>query len=257
MKKMLLIILTAVILIPGIVYAEDLNVNLYLYNGSYGEDIKLLQTKLNEASHCNLEIDGIFGNLTDSCVRKFQEMHGLQVDGIAGYKTITKLNSLTSDATSLPQNSYANTYHHNIPQYVVVNANSLNVRNDAGDNNDIITTVKKGSVYAIYGSKMVDGIYWYRISVNNKFGYINSRFTNDTFILIDISDERLIYYRDGKSLFKSDISVNNKIKTGCYTYHVSSMKNDFNLEGLVNMSSSDANKLVNYLTEDTKIVVRN
>lgn len=49
--------------------------------GSKGEDVKVLQRKL------NLTDDGIFGKMTDAAVKKWQKEHGLTVDGIVGPKT--------------------------------------------------------------------------------------------------------------------------------------------------------------------------
>lgn len=49
--------------------------------GSRGEEVKMLQRKL------NLIDDGIFGKITDEAVRDFQKKHGLTVDGIVGPKT--------------------------------------------------------------------------------------------------------------------------------------------------------------------------
>ena len=58
-----------------------------------GEDVKLLQTTLiNTGYSCgNDGADGIFGSNTDRAVRRFQADSKLEVDGIAGKNTITKL----------------------------------------------------------------------------------------------------------------------------------------------------------------------
>ena len=96
MKKILVVVIFILMLIPNIVSAENLSNNVYLYESSYGNDVKLLQSKLNEVVSCGLVVDGAFGPLTDSCVRKFQEVYGLQVDGIVGPKTVNKLNELTN-----------------------------------------------------------------------------------------------------------------------------------------------------------------
>lgn len=53
--------------------------------GSKGQDVKLLQTRL------NLQVDGIFGPITDEAVRDFQKKNGLVVDGIVGENTWQKL----------------------------------------------------------------------------------------------------------------------------------------------------------------------
>lgn len=54
--------------------------------GSKGNEVKLLQEKL------NLKADGIFGPLTEETVKDFQRSNGLEVDGIVGNNTLSKLN---------------------------------------------------------------------------------------------------------------------------------------------------------------------
>ena len=54
--------------------------------GSRGNEVKVLQEKL------NLKADGIFGPLTEEAVRDFQRSNGLEVDGIVGANTLSKLN---------------------------------------------------------------------------------------------------------------------------------------------------------------------
>ena len=54
--------------------------------GSRGNEVKLLQEKL------NLKADGIFGPLTEEAVKDFQRSNGLEVDGIVGANTLSKLN---------------------------------------------------------------------------------------------------------------------------------------------------------------------
>ena len=54
--------------------------------GSRGNEVKVLQEKL------NLKTDGIFGPLTEEAVKDFQRSNGLEVDGIAGANTLSKLN---------------------------------------------------------------------------------------------------------------------------------------------------------------------
>ena len=53
--------------------------------GSKGNEVKLLQEKL------NLKTDGIFGPLTEEAVKDFQRSNGLEVDGIVGDNTLSKL----------------------------------------------------------------------------------------------------------------------------------------------------------------------
>jgi hypothetical protein len=58
--------------------------------GSKGELVTQLQDLLSKDGY-NLKVDGIFGPGTRSCVRAFQQKHGLEVDGIVGPKTWAEL----------------------------------------------------------------------------------------------------------------------------------------------------------------------
>ena len=61
--------------------------------GSVGNEVKAIQEKL------NLKIDGIFGFITEEAVKDFQRTNGLEVDGIAGADTLSKLNLLVNKRT--------------------------------------------------------------------------------------------------------------------------------------------------------------
>ena len=61
--------------------------------GSRGNEVKVLQEKL------NLKADGIFGPLTEEAVKDFQRSNGLEVDGIVGADTLSKLNLLVNKRT--------------------------------------------------------------------------------------------------------------------------------------------------------------
>lgn len=58
--------------------------------GSRGNEVKALQEKL------NLKADGIFGPITEEAVKDFQRANGLEVDGIVGADTLSKLNLLVN-----------------------------------------------------------------------------------------------------------------------------------------------------------------
>lgn len=61
--------------------------------GSKGEDVKTLQKKL------NLQVDGIFGSITEEAVIEFQKSNGLVADGVVGPKTWEKLGVSTNKRT--------------------------------------------------------------------------------------------------------------------------------------------------------------
>lgn len=66
-----------------------------LKNGSRGEEVKVLQKKL------NITADGIFGANTEKNVKEFQAKNGLVADGIVDAKTWAKL-GVVENSTALP-----------------------------------------------------------------------------------------------------------------------------------------------------------
>ena len=70
--------------------------------GSRGEDVKRLQTLLNNEGY-SLDVDGIFGEKTQSAVRQYQRNQGLDVDGIVGANTWSALSSPSAAQVSAPQ----------------------------------------------------------------------------------------------------------------------------------------------------------
>lgn len=70
---------------------------------SKGEDVKYLQKLL------GLTADGVFGQKTDTAVKKFQKEHNLTADGIVGAKTWTELEKIA--ATKLTTSTSNNSKH--------------------------------------------------------------------------------------------------------------------------------------------------
>ncbi|WP_304171580.1 spore cortex-lytic enzyme [Limnochorda pilosa] len=62
-----------------------------LYWGSRGQQVRVLQWRLQEWGYYRGPIDGIFGNSTSQAVRRFQARNGLRVDGIVGPATWSAL----------------------------------------------------------------------------------------------------------------------------------------------------------------------
>ncbi|SKA87892.1 Putative peptidoglycan binding domain-containing protein [Caloramator quimbayensis] len=65
---------------------------------SYGEDVKLLQTLLNQLGY-KLKVDGIYGPKTLAAVKSFQIKKGLKADGVVGPKTFAKFNIAPAQTT--------------------------------------------------------------------------------------------------------------------------------------------------------------
>ncbi len=84
MKKLVAVILI-LITVSLTVYGAALS------QGSRGQEVIKLQQALKDKGY-NVTVDGIYGAKTREAVIKFQKDNGLNPDGIAGAKTLTKLN---------------------------------------------------------------------------------------------------------------------------------------------------------------------
>ena len=62
--------------------------------GSKGDDVKLLQARLNSLGLSVGVVDGIFGKNTDTAVKELQSIFGLVVDGIVGDQTFIILDKI-------------------------------------------------------------------------------------------------------------------------------------------------------------------
>ena len=69
---------------------------------SQGEDVKRLQSRLNEVGNYGLVVDGFFGSATRSAVVRFQRSQGLADDGIAGPITLGALGLTDALSTAQP-----------------------------------------------------------------------------------------------------------------------------------------------------------
>ena len=122
--------------------------NVIFRNGSKGEDVKTIQSKLANLGYDVGYIDGFFGKKTEEAVRAFQKDNNLDRDGICGPKTLTMLNAAKYSKGE-------------------VIANLLNVRSGAGLNYNVRTTIKRGTKIIIVSEK--NG--WARLI--NDAGYVS------------------------------------------------------------------------------------
>ena len=64
-----------------------------LRKGDKGDSVKSLQSRLIELGYLTGKADGVYGKQTFEAVTAFQQANKLSADGVAGSKTLTKLNS--------------------------------------------------------------------------------------------------------------------------------------------------------------------
>ena len=100
MKKKYIIVLILVLVLVSII-PVCYGISRY---GSSGEEVKQIQKKLKEWGYYDGNVDGIYGTKAVNAVKKFQPQNGLNVDGIAGEKTLAALGINSSNNSSSGNN---------------------------------------------------------------------------------------------------------------------------------------------------------
>ena len=213
---------------------KTLNVRSILQNDSKGEQVKLLQTELNKVMGCNLTVNGKFNTKTKTCVQNFQKKYGLTVDGVAGIATNSKLNILyLADINYVVVNVSADT-----------NGGYLNVRAKATTSSTKLGTTGYGTIYQVLGSKKdSSGYTWYKIKFNGNNAYIRSDYTSKNAVVVDISDQTLKLYNNGKLTIDTPVITGTKgqhdTPPGRFTLSYKTSKDDYN-GNPVHLSKYDA-----------------
>jgi len=94
-----LLFLVNIIIITMAQHAEAAS----LKQGSTGETVRTVQTKLKEWGYYTGAVDGIFGSRTTAAVKYFQQKNGLTVDGIVGAQTLQALGLESTSGNATPQ----------------------------------------------------------------------------------------------------------------------------------------------------------
>lgn len=77
-------------------------------NGSTGEEVRKIQTKLKNWGYYSGSVDGVYGWQTENAVRSFQKKNGLTADGVAGTKTLNAMGITTGSSSSSSSPNSAN-----------------------------------------------------------------------------------------------------------------------------------------------------
>ena len=311
MKKISKLILLVVVmfLFTITVNAETLNCKYTYRQGSTGENVRVLQKILNEKVGCGLAEDGIFGAKTKTCVKVYQKDNKLGVDGVVGKLTCGSLNSTASEEPETPEvptDSVNKTYfvtgssvnfrsgpstsyksygmlpvgtevlvieytnstwykvsYNNKVGYIhtnylaekvttplasneyIVLGSSINVRKGPSTAYARLTTLSRGKRVTVTGKSGN----WYKVSINNKTGYIRSDLITRDLVIVDISDQMLYYFKGDKTILTAKVVTGMKSKhdtpLGNYTLYTSSKETNRYLRGY-NDDGSKYNAYVNY-----------
>lgn len=108
LKKLIPIIITSALVMCAVMMPYSMiynkserNEEVLSRQGSVGDEVVKIQTKLKSFGLYNGEIDGKYGVMTANAVRKFQQHYGLKVDGIAGAQTISALGIYSLPASTI------------------------------------------------------------------------------------------------------------------------------------------------------------
>ena len=111
MKKKVIgsiIILLLVVTFVTVLSLQNNTVDALSKYGSRGSEVTTIQQKLKAWGYYTGNIDGIYGSLTVSAVKKFQQKNGLTVDGIAGTQTLAAMGITSSSSSSSSTNNSSN-----------------------------------------------------------------------------------------------------------------------------------------------------
>lgn len=91
-KRRLILALALLFLVNIIIIAAAQRAQAAVWKqGSSGETVRTIQTKLKNWGYYNGSVDGIYGSKTTDAVKSFQRKNGLTVDGVVGDKTLAAL----------------------------------------------------------------------------------------------------------------------------------------------------------------------
>lgn len=250
MKKIISLIFIAVscfFINIAMTNAQSLDCTEYLQKGDTGSSVKTLQQMLNKTTSCSLDEDGIYGSLTKKCVNTFQKKYNLSVDGIVGPKTCTKLNGLLNKGTTKTSTSSNNSVSSNSSSnYAYVMGDVINVRKAPSTSSDAVAQVKVGKKVKILETTGE----WSHVLIGSGVGgYIKSNLLTKDIIVVDISEQTLVFYKSNKTVLKTNVVTGTKgvhdTPTGRYTLKVANLQRDRTLRGK-NDDGSDYASYVEY-----------
>lgn len=104
-SKKILFALCAVVLCFGVTFAlfcnqKQADAATVVKQGSRGQIVRQIQTKLKNWGYYTGGVDGVFGEKTTSAVKYFQRKNGLTQDGIVGKKTASAMGITLSSSSS-------------------------------------------------------------------------------------------------------------------------------------------------------------
>lgn len=105
-KRRLILALALLFLVNIVIIAAAQRAQAAVWKqGSSGETVRTIQTKLKNWGYYTGAVDGIYGSKTTEAVKSFQRKNGLTVDGVVGEKTLAALGMPSSGGENASQQS--------------------------------------------------------------------------------------------------------------------------------------------------------
>lgn len=135
-----------------------------LRNGMEGEDVKELQSLLIQLGYDlgKWGMDGDFGDATDMAVREFQQIEGIEVDGIVGKITCAALTKPKNDI--VPED----------PKLVHIEGGNCYARVEPNTSAPIIGTCHRGCYYPYGGEESING--WLCLMFNGQKAWASGKY---------------------------------------------------------------------------------
>ena len=116
-SKKILFALCAIVLCFGVTFAlfsgqKQVDAATVVKQGSRGEIVRQIQTKLKNWGYYTGGVDGVFGSKTTSAVKYFQRKNGLTQDGIVGKKTASAMGITLSSSSSSSSSGQTSADHY-------------------------------------------------------------------------------------------------------------------------------------------------
>lgn len=238
MRKYLLVFLIILFLGNREIFASDLKCDSILKRGSKGDNVSVLQKKLNEYMDCGLAVDGIFGSKTYACVVRFQQEFDLEVDGIVGKNTCKKLNS----SLVVRESDFFG-----VDDGVVVLNDETLIRKKVDDSSEFIGSFMRGDVLEYVRKIKKGGNTWYYVKALDELGYVKASEVSGNAILVDISEQKVVYFKGKKIILEADVVTgklgSNDTPYGKYTLKVDNKQRSRTLRGY----NADGSKYAAYV----------
>lgn len=214
-----------------------------LKKGIKGDAVLTLQTKLNQIMDCNLALDGSYGNLTASCVMKYQMNSNLEVTGTINPMTYYKLMNQQTPIEKEPALEITE-------KSIIITSDNTEIRTSASASSKVIKKASLGEIYPYETTTKKNSTTWYKVKLDDGYGYIKSTNISKNFIVVDKSLQKLILYKNEQVILSTEVVTgmyeNHDTPTGYYTLKTKNLVKGKYLRGYYPDGSLEYKSWVDY-----------